>query len=662
MVKKRKNEDGPGFTAMVESAGLHSVSNESRRLIFNASCRALDRSDAQIHSSSWKRLANTVCPDVFFPVQVKAVNGSKPVTFYMANLCLLLQTVIVQCVNYAGLIETALQNDPGLCFELLLYNDEATGGNILQPDPSKKASLWYFCLRELGRRWSEVMWHPFCLIQHTWIDKVEGGFSAVLKAVVKHLLDQNLPQGFPVQLPNGLSILRCKLTWMIADLDSLRAGLSSKGSAAIRCCSYCRNCIKRDTGLEVYDDYFLDVASSEIQKFDMQTDTDIFQVVDDLREKSRTLGKSAMQRKEKAAGLNWNEEGLLADQVLREAMPPSKMLLDPMHLYWSNGCAAWEINSIYKKWKETKQGNLESFLDLPWRTAMQQSVTASWRLSLAHESNFSGAAYKGTASNLQCFLPLFHFFLEGCLDEDRLLIPERDSLAALRRITIEMRNLGHETGIIATEKLQRLQIRHQEKVLNAYGHSFMRPKHHGRFHYADQMQTAQFYTDCFPCEKKHKLFKSHIGLHRFDPWATGNPNEKGEFSHFVLRDVWTHHLTALENTSFHSVLEGQTTQDAYMAELLGDQECKVSNSMHFEGRRLFKEQMVMGAHPGLVNVAIQSNTKFFVLLDALEMERESEFNSHWKLIGQRKLVPAADVGRSPTWWLKLDENSFLCLR
>ena len=638
--------------------GLHSVSDESRRLIYNAAAEAFNCADQQVEATAWKKMAKQFHQDIFIPVEMKGVVAEEPVYFYMADFRKLLPHVIESCPNYAALIQAELQNQPNLAFSLVLYNDEATGGNILQPDSKKKMSLWYFALKEISWQWSDIVWHPFCAVQHVDFDKVKGNFSAIAKQIILNLLDQDLHMGIPVALPNGSNLLRCVIRFMISDLDSIRAAMSLKGSSAIRCCVFCRNAIKKNSGIEDYNDYFQDIASHNFEVFEDQTDGDVFDAIDELARQQPRLRKGAMKRKEVASGFNFNPDGLLSSTLAREALPPSAFLLDPMHIYWSNGICSWEINAIYDLWKETGSGNLDAFLQLEWKTSATTNCSRSWRCSLGHISNFAGDAYKGSASNLQCFLPLFHYFLEGCLTHGELE-PQKESLRALRRVIIEFRTLPHQQRI-GTERLQHLQKLHQQKVLEAYGMPHMKPKHHARHHLALQMERFQYYVDCFPMEK-HTLYKSHIGLHRFDPWADGDRKKKGQFSFLILQQMWQHHVKALSKFSFTTSLIGKTQDDFNLAQLLGVGTVKVSNKIYHRGKTIGSGTVLLGEHPGVVKCALQNANDFYLLVDIMQIERQSEFHSTWKTDGRTKLVPVDQVGRSPVWWLQLGNKSWMCL-
>ena len=114
---------------------------------------------------------------MFTRVSVDGVLSNEPLYFYIASIKKLLQHILSTCKGYAAEVQKCLQRDPAICFDIVMYNDEAQGGNLLSPNSGKKASLWYFCLRQVEWRWCDVVWHPLCLIPHNDFDKAAGGFS-----------------------------------------------------------------------------------------------------------------------------------------------------------------------------------------------------------------------------------------------------------------------------------------------------------------------------------------------------------------------------------------------------------------------------------------------------------------------------------------------------
>lgn len=441
MKRKRTASDAVRDTIQ-NTQGLHSVSDESRCKIFNAAAKALGHGDKTVTNRVFNEVCKEEIPEVFVPLDLPTLDDN-PLRIYTADIKKTLQAVFRKCPNFAEVVRQRLREEPGCLFDMVLYNDEASGGNILQPDSSKKVSLWYFCLQQAGFLYSDSVWHPLALLQHRYYGEIAGGFAGAAKLIIQSVVRQNLSEGFPVQLSTGPTLLRLRLRYMISDLDSIRGCLDLKGSAAIRCCMFCRNCLKRGTSLEEYNNYFQDVGSHEFEKFELQTDADLFLVVDQLFRQKAALTKAAFKKKEQCAGINVNEHSLLADLSLREEMPPSSFLLDVLHIYWSNGVCSWEVNCLYWLDQEHGVGDLAEFLSLDWKTT--PPCSPSYRKTIGHESNFVGASYKGSAANLQAFLPLYHYFLERCFGTGNDHKDKMESLRALRRITMELRQLSHST-------------------------------------------------------------------------------------------------------------------------------------------------------------------------------------------------------------------------
>lgn len=126
----------------------------------------------------------------------------------------------------------------------------------------------------------------------------------------------------------------------------------------------------------------------------------------------------------------------------------------------------------------------------------------------SNEANFTAAAYRGDSSNLQCFFPIFHHFIEGSLGSQGLCTDALESMRALRRITMELRKITREEAA-DLEHLQQLQILHHSLTRAAFGYDHIRPKHHARFHLPKQLKQSGFHADCFPGEKTQAVQVSH---------------------------------------------------------------------------------------------------------------------------------------------------------
>ena len=267
-VQQEKEKNAAASSVCHDTLGLHSVSDESRRKFFNATCQALGHdAEAVTSTSTWKRIQEDVLPDVFEPLELKGVDEDRPVIIYVANIPKMLQNLMQRCEAFALHVSNTAKQCPGLKMNMVIYNDEATGGNVLSVVGAKKASLWYFGIKELGFLWSDQLWHPLGLIQHAQFQDIEGGFSAATAAIIRAILQQNVETGFPLQFPDGMSILRLRIAFMLSDLDSVRYALDAKGAAGIRCCPFCLNCIKKNTDLNKYDPFFQVITSSNFEGF-----------------------------------------------------------------------------------------------------------------------------------------------------------------------------------------------------------------------------------------------------------------------------------------------------------------------------------------------------------------------------------------------------------
>ena len=84
------------------------------------------------------------------------------------------------------------------------------------------------------------------------------------------------------------------------------------------------------------------------------------------------------------------------------------------------------------------------------------------------------------------------------------------------------------------------------------------------------------------------MFKSHIGLHRFDGWSQ---NETGMFGHLVMKAVWQHHVTSLDAFGFDNRLVGKVEKHAEFSAALGTNDCAVTSQMIFAGKTISKNDV-----------------------------------------------------------------------
>ena len=236
---------------------------------------------------------------------------------WCAHLPRLLQRVCSDSPAYATAIAKSLGPDARL--GMLLYHDEAQGGNILAVRKHKKATLFYACWEQL--RWTahqEQCWLPVAFIQHDECKKVDGGLSCVLARVLRHMW-QTASQGIALTLEGAsrhVSLANtCKL---LCDFDAQRACFGVTGSAGVKCCLFCGNVLKKGTGIGRAP--FVEFTEWNRAKFLQMRDHEHTEAADALRALTRSKDIKAF---EKSSGLKLSKHGLLHDPLARAILPVS---------------------------------------------------------------------------------------------------------------------------------------------------------------------------------------------------------------------------------------------------------------------------------------------------------------------------------------------------
>ena len=283
-----------------------------------------------------------------------SITDAEPVVFHRCKIKETLQAAIDANSDFATTLLEAIDKRPRWVFPIVCYHDECTAGNVVQVATSQKVSFFYFALPDIGYIHHEEMWHPLAMIQRISIKDVQGGFSAVWRAMVQSLLAERLQDGVPLtfsllgddgQLHETNRLLLCSIGTWIGDLDAIKVTWDCTGSSGLRPCYRCKNVLKRGSGLPEHDSYFIEVDCADPKKFDIQSNASIFEIYDDLLSQAHRT-KAAAAHARTIFGFTPNSHGALACREVREACPPDRFLFDPMHCYYSNGCASWEVKFV----------------------------------------------------------------------------------------------------------------------------------------------------------------------------------------------------------------------------------------------------------------------------------------------------------------------------
>lgn len=173
---------------------------------------------------------------------------------------------------------------------LLVYIDETTAGNPLNPINTRKSHLIYVTFLEFGARLCmEDFWLVAGLVTTEKASKLPGGLSQLMRHVLLHWVASPegilQPAGFAVVLDNQPVLLRFQLYGLVSDESALKQVLMSKGAAGMKPCLRCMNVISKyhgqTLGLEP-DEIIRDIAEPDPSKFVRLTDEQVFEIMSKL--------------------------------------------------------------------------------------------------------------------------------------------------------------------------------------------------------------------------------------------------------------------------------------------------------------------------------------------------------------------------------------------
>ncbi|CAK0877796.1 unnamed protein product, partial [Prorocentrum cordatum] len=228
-------------------------------------------------------------------------------------------------------------------WRLVLARDEVTPGAVLRPCNRRKFAAFYFSLLELGgaalRR--DCRWLPVAILRSLNLGRIAGGPSCALRMLLRHLLIEpgNLVQG------------------------------------GIRPCLKCVNVLGKCC--DCAGGQLVRIDCIDATKFIPNADDNVWRVHDTLAGVQGVAHKAARDRKEKSLGVNFVQEGVLADLDLRRCVGPvSSCRFDWMRTHLCNGIASQEVFEFMSACKSTDQLSdiypmLESYLKAGWSFPLQ---------------------------------------------------------------------------------------------------------------------------------------------------------------------------------------------------------------------------------------------------------------------------------------------------
>ena len=235
-----------------------------------------------------------------------------------------------------------------------LYYDEVVPGNPLDAAAKRRKCwniLWTF--REMPR-WAlhdRRSWFLFGVLRSQDLDGVPGGLSAVIAVVLRQFLvgaKSFQDAGVPLRLGGTEVRVYARMLRSPADGGALQQAFGWLGAGSTKPCLLCLNCLMKGSDLVVHDPCLRTITCTDISQFVPNTDAALIRTQDILASlANRPAGISAAELKthEQLWGFRYYEHSWLQAPDLRRYIQPCKMvMLDAMHIYFSDGAFDHEIS------------------------------------------------------------------------------------------------------------------------------------------------------------------------------------------------------------------------------------------------------------------------------------------------------------------------------
>ena len=405
-------------------------------------------------------------------------------------------------------MEEMLTSSPGGRLQAVLSHDEATAGNVLNPLLRKKILLFYVTFTALESLWtSSRAWLPVAAITHDQLQKCRGGVSGATAAFLRQWSDSALGVPFAIGLQRRMVSVKLKI--FISDLDSQRAAMAAKGSAALKPCCFCSNCIAQYAGDSCSDEGFRTVAEHDFDRFRQYDRQDLETCILGGLARVSTWPKCERDLRERVLGFNFDGHSLWACPVSRALLHVDMIQNDALHCYWSNGICNSEMMLLLEEAKRQLGVDLAALAEVclaaKWRRATAERQGPSFLRRLFKDCLFGSAGFKGSASETIALAALLRWVADTHWCSIPSLRGAAQSFLQLCRVTDLLR--GRRRGDAAWQDLAMEQSLHQKLFTEQYpGRS--RPKHHCRLHLPQQYQRDRVACVCWGVEAAHKNYKA----------------------------------------------------------------------------------------------------------------------------------------------------------
>ena len=281
-------------------------------------------------------------------------DGESVETFYVASMKDLLRCVASQCPSLQEVFRA--HSVAPLC--AIFAHDECTSGNVLNPLMRQKTLIFYVsftCLSPILK--SSRAWFPVAAIPHDQMEHCVGGMSAVTAAFVQSWTQDALDVPFRISDDIHVSL---QLKIFVSDLDSQRGAFAAKGSAGLKPCIFCSNCLMNNAEGAVRDGHFRTIAEHDLTLFHQNQKSDLETTIKYWIGLLPRMSKQEIGLRERCLGFNLDPHSLWnSPPAVLNVFNIDMVMNDAMHCYFATGICNSEIILLLQAAKEHTGATLQ---------------------------------------------------------------------------------------------------------------------------------------------------------------------------------------------------------------------------------------------------------------------------------------------------------------
>ena len=609
--------------------------------------------------AAWRAVARTLAPAraCFKLLVAPAKNADHPPQqFCVADVKRLLQYVARECPCFRTFL---LSTQGHLPLRVVLSHDETTGGNVLATDPRQKATIFYLTFVGLQSiHESARAWLPLGVCSHEQVSRIRGGLSKVHSLFFEDWHQQNLGQRFEVA--PGVQVM-LEIAAFCADMDAQRAALEAKGSAGLRPCAFCMNCVSAYSEAASHTDALHSIAEKDIRKFKQHTQRGLQAWMRSAWQKWPTMTAKEQDTVSKCLGYRVTGDGMWQSEACCAMVPLHKCVNDAMHVYFSNGVASLELCLLVDAVKKETKKDVSDMLAAVEETGWQRSGMAKrsgqnkwWTKRLFTPSFFNASMYKGNAKQTQALISLLRWLAEGVwIHQPQLRVAAKSFL----KLCVCLDVLKSISQTRAFDELAAAQRDHMEAFQCAWP-DFFRPKHHHALHLGMQYAETDCFPNCWGTESKHRDYKemfARILQHRLTQTRGG-----AAFGESLMPRLLNRHVEMLNQNPIapHGFLLLKQFTSEEVLRVVGMANCEMASQCRVAMLELKDGDLLLWNHAcnaGRCHFFLSKNNELFIYVTMFELKNRSAALRRFQITDQKKMIKWSNLLAPcvPSWWREI---------